>query len=470
MRFLSNKKYSAMQVALGQANAQVQLLSMDPREDEDTTYTGNSFKEQKTGIQALDKKFNGKADWGCQLVCAIIGVRAAFIAGKGVQVAKSTDDKGDNELAFAKSFFDTNGLMSEVSIQWVQEAEIEARALAQLIFDKNKAWTDTNGAEQTGMVRAQLVPWLAYRYTVETADGDYQRFVKVKGRDDTTQKEFIRDEKDFIYRPFGGRIAKPNEPVPKLLPVLTQVESLDKALRDWRQINHLFCGPTPTVQMPNEATQEEIDAFAAMLNEIKWKIGKMLVLKGEFSMVTPTLTGVESLLKEITTLAKIISGATGVPVHFLGLPDLMSNRATADNLMELVWAATTRERQIWTGFYQEMLDKAIEVWNAKSQRTPLIPGLVTVSIPDISEDALEKITSLYLPLAVAGKLSDETLLSKLPDIDVQEELARIKAQKKENMGTFGGNLFEQNTAADVDGEDEKANAKKKENQNGGKPK
>lgn len=54
--------------------------------------------------------------------------------------------------------------------------------------------------------------------------------------------------------------------------------------------------------------------------------------------------------------------------------------------------------------------------------------------------------------SLKGTISDETLLSQIPFVtDVQKELARVKAQKEENMQIFGGNLF--NTEEDDESEE-----------------
>ncbi|MDP4879928.1 MAG: hypothetical protein NWR36_08580, partial [Opitutales bacterium] len=62
---------------------------------------------------------------------------------------------------------------------------------------------------------------------------------------------------------------------------------------------------------------------------------------------TAPAAGGTSLTTEINTIAKIISGATGIPIHYLGFTDLMSNRATAEDLAELVNVTTSHEREAW---------------------------------------------------------------------------------------------------------------------------
>jgi hypothetical protein len=138
------------------------------------------------------------------------------------------------------------------------------------------------------------------------------------------------------------------------------------------------------------------------------------------------------LAREIETNAKMISGTTGVPVHFLGYPDLMSNRATAENLMELILAQTNKERIIWTGAYKEMLEKAAAIYNEKTglgqMSTKLDMRKVRVYIPLITREQWERLEKVFVPLSIAGKISDEMMLSQIPGVDIKEEKERREAE------------------------------------------
>ncbi len=181
------------------------------------------------------------------------------------------------------------------------------------------------------------------------------------------------------------------------------------------------CADANQAKSMNEAMSEAMKNF---------RLRKLFIHTGKFSYVVPGTMN-DALEKEIITLAKMISGTTGTPVHFLGLPDLMSNRATADNLMELVTASTSKERQIWKGLYLEMLAKAMAIRNANIQKTPLKPERLDVEIPLITQEQWDRITEVYLPLYQSDALSKKTLLSQVPGINVESELEALEERETE---------------------------------------
>jgi hypothetical protein len=155
------------------------------------------------------------------------------------------------------------------------------------------------------------------------------------------------------------------------------------------------------------------------------------------------------LQKEITTNIQLISGNTGVPVHFLGFPELMSNRSTADTLFDMVAASTHRERRIWMSFYTELFDRAIALANAGFQ-AGLRPGLVEAQIPEVSSKTMFELKDNWLPLFESGVLSLETLLAKIPDLDdPRAELQRIQ----QAAGEAAANALEVMRARAVGGAD-----------------
>jgi len=146
------------------------------------------------------------------------------------------------------------------------------------------------------------------------------------------------------------------------------------------------------------------------------------------------MEGTDSLEKEIIMKMKIISGTTAIPIHFLGLLDLLKNRATGDNTREMVNAGTSKERIIWIGTYAEVLEKAMTLWNnavnkKKSDQRKLDPEKVRVDIPVYTTEQWEHVEKVLLPMNLSDRLSIEYLLSQIPDLDVDEELER--QEKKE---------------------------------------
>ena len=397
-----------------------------------STYVGNAYKTYDAIIKAIADKYQAKADWGCQQVGSIIDVRAAFIIGEGVQVSPvDPADAESPEMDFAKAFFDYNDLDREMPQEFAKEAEMEGCFLGLLRWEKDPTFNDG------GMVALRYMSRNETKYKVVTPDDDYSYYEKIEWNDSKRGPQSL-ETPGFVYARFGGRVHLPNEPTPKIGKVLTEIEGLSKALRDWREINRLFGAPTPDIECDSaEQAQWMADNLEAVWRNLKIK--KLIAHTGRFSYKSPTdNSGIEN---EIITLAKIISGATGVPVHFLGLPDLMSNRSTAENLMELVSASTSKERMVWIGTYQQIIRKAMEMRNKNSKLTPLNPSKVKVTIPYISQAVWDRITSVFMPLYNSDGLSLETMLQQIPGIDVTKEMEKIRTQKDENAKRFADNAF-----------------------------
>lgn len=387
-------------------------------------YRGNEYRNYKTAVQEISRKYTGQADWGVFQTGNIIDLRAAFIISEGVKIT-GDENEAKAELQFCETLFKYNNLDREVAQDFAKEAEIEGKILIKLAWETAKV----NGKE-SGMVSTRFISWTDKNYKIENQEDDYTKFTKALWRP-TSGKEETLEVNEFVYKKFGGRISDPNDAQPKIMKCLTQIESLDKALRDWREINRLYAAPTPHIECE---TQEQAQAIMAEIEKNpNFKIKKFIAHTGKFDFAGPDIRGIDSLENEIITLAKMISGTTGIPVHFLGLPDLLSNRATASNLGQLIFGSTLKERQIWKGVYEEIIQKSMGMFNDKALKqkgAKLDPSKITVDIPYPSEEEWLHFEKVWLPLWLAGKVTDELALSKLPGVDAAAELARRKKDEE----------------------------------------
>ena len=97
--------------------------------------------------------------------------------------------------------------------------------------------------------------------------------------------------------------------------------------------------------------------------------------------------------------------------------------------MELVSASTLKERETWIGAYEEVIAKGMEMTNkavneGMSESRQLDSKKIKVTIPVITKEQYEHIEKIYLPAAIAGKISDEAFQEKLPGFDVEAEAKR----------------------------------------------
>ncbi|MFA5377900.1 MAG: hypothetical protein WC455_19275 [Dehalococcoidia bacterium] len=426
-----------LSILTGKYQAQISELLVDnilAVKELEKSYVGNDYQNYDLAIAEIDKKYRGIADWGCLQTSTIIDLRAAFILGEGPQVTAATEKKEDaqRELDWCKDFFAYNGLDSEMTQEIAKEAEIEGKIALRLIWDEEPYKTHSKG-----MVSVRFISYLDKKYKVIANKNDYLWYEKMTwgAKGDIPAVEV--EEPEFVYKKFGGRISDPNDAQPRIQRCLTQIDRLDRALRDLREINHILSSPTPDFQVDDMAVATQM---LALIKDTNWRIGKAIVHVGQFKMVGPDSAGIMNLVAEIELLVKMISGTTSIPIHYLGLLDLLKNRATGDNTRELVMAATTRERAIWVGAFEELIDKAMVMYNQKTgtvQKSTdggkLIPDNVSVVIPQISQEHWDHIRDVYIPAQTAGIISRDTVAAQIPGVDVgKEKLLREESDARED--------------------------------------
>ena len=398
---------------------------------ETKTYVGNEYKDYATAVQAISDKYKSESDWGCLQTGSAIDLRAAFILGEGPKIVHRTETRkeAEKELAWAEEFFSYNGLDAEMAQELAKEAEIEGKIALRLFYDEEKI-AEIAG----GMISVRFISWLAKKYKVEADPQDYLWYKKMKWNAGADYPAADLEETDFVYKKFGGRMNDPNDAQPKVMKCLTQIDRLDKALRDLREINHLFASPTADFEVE---TPQQASELLQSLEDINWKIGRIIAHVGTFSLKSPDSAGVSNLVSEIELLVKMISGTTGIPIHYFGLLDLLKNRATGDNTRELVMAATTRERSIWIGAYEELLEKAMAKFNKEGgggqKSTRLDPEKVGVEIPLISQDHWANLQNVLIPAAAAGIVSKEFVAEQIPGVDMEVEAERREEAEDKEM-------------------------------------
>jgi len=352
--FLSSQVRNLLTEVQGSTDITTNTDSTASRHYVGTPAKYNSYDKQVT---QLGKLYENIADWGCMIAKNIIDLRTAFSVGEGVKVIKRVGFEGDakQELVWVKEFMRYNNLDEEMPQEYAKEAEIEGKILLRLLLDRG----DTN-------IRVVHTPWRKFMYEITTPAHDFFNYINAKYTGSGEPRvSFDVPAPMFVYKRFGGSTSKINETPPKTAFVLREIEDLDKALWDWRKINRLFTAPTPVITAPDKQTAKEIKDWVDGSN---WKIGKLLVLGGDkvkFELVGWKGDGYTTIKEETQALAKTISGTTGVPVHFLGYPELLSNRDTAENLIQLLELTTSKERRTWVGAYEELFQKAMVMYNTE---------------------------------------------------------------------------------------------------------
>lgn len=408
-----------------------QKISDLEAEADESKYRGNMYRSYAKAVKEIEKKYLATADWGVVMTGNIIDLRSAFIIGNGLKIRTTVPKKdAKEELKWINDFMAYNKLDREMTQELAKEAEIEGKIAIKLAVEDAKGWRD-----HKKMISVRYISWLDSRYDIETAENDYLNYKELVWKPGG-KKQKGADEKleasEFVYNKFGGRIVDPNSAQPKIMKCLTQIDDVDKALRDWREINWHFASPIPDVEADDKDSAKDAEEY---LKKINWRIKKGFIhAKSKFSYKGPDMAGVESLKEEIITKIKIISGNTAMPIHFLGLLDLLKNRSTGENTREMVIAGTSKERLIWVGTYAEIIEKAMDLFNNKvnpKKSTQLDSSKLSVNIPVYTAEQWEHLEKVLIPLYLGGAISIEYLLSQIPEMDVDEELER-QQQKKED--------------------------------------
>ena len=309
--------------------------------------TINAYTDYGAQVGETYRKYNSFASFGCQQTRAVVDLRVAFICGEGISVSA----KDENTSEWIESFFEKNKLDGTNFINAVKGSEMAGQSLFLL---KPALW---QGDEL--YVRSLRIP---YRITMPYRPVYSDSLAKDEVTAIMIKKEGMWVDMgfpNFVYVRTGGDDANSEGPVTKVGVILTDLENYDRAIKDMRRNNHVFARITPNFQTKNST---ETDSVVKWLTGKKWKIGEAVVGTAEFEYKTPKAGAHENLESELAATIKTISGVTGIPVHWLGYVDLMSNRSTAESLYELIKNKTIIERSEWESALRLIIIKAMELY------------------------------------------------------------------------------------------------------------
>jgi hypothetical protein len=401
-----------------------------------TDTRSNPYPDSREAILELVRKYDGEADYGCDQARAIVNTRAAFTIGNGLIIyAKDPvtgkrlepgDKKFQAELDFINNFIKYNNLDEEGAVAYAREAELEGRILFKLL-----------PKDDVKQIALRFVSYAQHGYKVVTDPDDYLKYDRAeyqysKSEDSDTAVGTVNvklSPESFVYKKFAGRVSKVNKLRPVTATLLKRLEAIDKAMSDLRKINNLFASPTPHFNCDSVAASDDLQR---KLKDCNWAPGKAIVTHGcEFQMVEFTKSSADALVEEITMNCKIVSGDTGVPVSFLGMPDLMSNRAVSTDLFEMIIAMTETERKTWVGTYEELFKKTLELASGKYGKI-FNPDCIGVDIPRITSAKLRELVDIWLPLFNSNVVDLDYMLKMVPDADPDKikAAAKLEAQRE----------------------------------------
>lgn len=406
-----------------------------------------------TVVKGIIDRYEGRAVYGNLLVKRIVNLLAAYQLGGGVELVvvepreggaeiesrvdknprgkvMNRDDLADRkkqnqdleevyaeELEFCRAFMDVNNLSEEKSQELAREKEFSGQLLLKLYW-----------SEADRMVRVQHIAWDETRYQVYRDDKGNILRAEWTGKDG---KKVTLQPEEFVFARWNGRI-NGTTGSPTLAGNYWLCDDIEKALKDLREGNHYFGYPTLAIRCTDKQQAEDVNAQIAAS---KWQIGQAAAFTAEeLKYLEVTGQAAKAVIEEITTEVRLLCGATGVNPQFLGWPDLMSNRATAEDMENPVVTVAVSDVQVWIGMYEELFAKATAMYN-NHMRLPrdLVPGAVMAAIITSTQVEFKQIKEVWLPLRIAGEIDQDTFLSMLPGIKPDKVKAALEAERQQSQ-------------------------------------
>ena len=402
--------------------------------------TNNPYNSWELQVAEAKKKYDGLADWGNQLSQRIINLRVALSVPGGISIAKNPNYNGEVEEAikaeeFLLEFLDYNTLDMTYPRKMAIEAELQGNVLLQLTW-----------AEKDKLPVVNYYARDEYGYVIEATPKNAAK-PKLTATYTLGSKETVFNDDAMVFIAFND-IAGNWQGYPTIGGVLRYLENLEKDTMDWRKLNHLFAHPTPHFKCE---TKDEADAVNAMIVSTGWQVGTAIATNSELKLVGVAGTEVTLLQSAITTGAKVVSGHTGIGIHFLGFANVMSNRATADSMGEPQEVTLQTEISMWQAFYTDLFRKAIRMRNKEINKSIPEDAFVASILP-MTDRQWKILREVYMPSVGQNLLSRETYLDNVPGLNVKQEKERIEKEAEEKAKKL--EEFKKNNPQEQDVEDD----------------
>lgn len=343
MPYVKKAKLQAMTEAAHQ-NVNIENLFLSRVANAGIGGVANSYTNYGQQVAESYRKYNGMANFGNQQYRAVVDIRTSFIAGEGISIT-SEDDKFN---------------------KWVEKFALLNHFSGSSFFDS------VLGSELTGKAL----------FTLRVMPGEYPKVLRIPYKESKPYKVILADEWDpssvidiqkktnlgtfqslglanFTYIRTGGDDTTVNDTTTKTGLILNDCENYDRAVKDIRRLNHTVSRITPTFKTSTEA---ETNKLVKVLKQWGWKIGQAFAGTAEMKYETAGTGAVDNLKGELSTTIKNISSTSGVPVHWVGWVDLVSNKALGESLYDTIGNATVRERTLFSEGIYELIVKAQQLY------------------------------------------------------------------------------------------------------------
>ena len=365
--------------------------------------TNRYYSRESQAAESI-RKYRGQAVKGNLLVKNIINTRSAFTVGRGFSYIGPDDAR-----EFVSEFFRVNGLNLAFLHQLARERCFEGQCLLTLRPGMNN------------IPRVRFLSWVDTGYQVESEAFDYGTIKGISFHQKDSDIWLTPDQ--FSFFKFDTRLNS-LEGTPLLAGILNTLEDLDDVLVAWRNLNTKFSNPSAYFKFEDE---NDANAFQTRLKDLNWRWGDSLAGAGEGTVLQIGYGPYQSMLEEIQVKAKIISGHVGVPVHYFGFPDLLNNRAVADDINVMFVSVSEVEQTEWQRGMLDLVGKAADIYNRETG-SRLDPRAGRIELELVTAEQWKRIATVWLPLYLADAISLPTLLAKIPGIDETKEADEVRIE------------------------------------------
>lgn len=181
----------------------------------------------------------------------------------------------------------------------------------------------------------------------------------------------------------------------------------------------------PVVQF--NLTDDDLENLLNELNKNSFKLGDILFFRKDSNLEFKSLKidNVKFLLEQRVEYLKLITSAIGIPIFLIGYPELMSNRATATEMLELIRIATKLEVQAIKKELQNFFYTILTLQNVIVDKDD-----ITINYNVDSKYLIEEKNEILFRSYELGAISLRTFLENLSilNVDVSNEIEKTLRQ------------------------------------------
>jgi len=460
----------------------------------------NNYKTYASQIKAIYKMYYAEADYGGEIARGIIDTRAAILCGEGLnavifdspefleqqkqqeeqqkqeepkempiqslEVKKETnikvkeepkeniegmspeepqtegeiheeeivDEKKEQVKEFINKFIKWNKLEGEGLIEIGECGEMEGKVLIVL---------NPGMLNEKKVIKIEVFDFYTNKYDI-VRDLKTKEITKITYGDNGKGQPYIITPDRAVFIQFSGKKSDHVKTPPRIANVLTQIENYSRAKYDLRKNNHLFAKTTPFFKTIDAASATSINND---IKKKKWVVGMGYAGSADFSYQSQSTGASDSIDKERIMDMKDIATTVGIPILLMNYPELMSNRATADTMMEMLSQSSKKERLKMQSGMIELFQKAMAfAEKEKIEGAINEPDMFDINIPLITLDNLKALIETWCVLMEKKIVSKKTVQGKVPGINPIDEDKQIQEETEQSIAN---NPIVQGTMNDI---------------------